>query len=80
VASPGNLQALQDTVLEHLRQNRVPVRIFLTNGVRLQGYVTGFDSSSSVKKAAWALRRVWGWRGTRYAGPREPPREGRTKP
>src|SRR5215207_84437 len=34
------------------------------------------DSWSSVKKAAWALRRVW--RGTRYAGPREPPREGRT--
>jgi host factor-I protein len=46
VASPGNLQALQDTVLEHLRQNRVPVTIFLTNGVRLQGYVTGFDSYS----------------------------------
>src|SRR5215204_7114880 len=39
-----------------------------------------FLSWSSVKKAAWALRRVWGWRGTRYAGLREPPREGRTKP
>ena len=36
--------ALQDTVLEHLRQHRVPVTIFLTNGVRLQGHVTGFDS------------------------------------
>jgi len=46
VASPGNPQALQDTVLEHLRQNRVPVTIFLTNGVRLQGSVTGFDSYS----------------------------------
>ena len=46
MASPGNPQALQDTVLEHLRQHKVPVTIFLTNGVRLQGYVTGFDSYS----------------------------------
>jgi host factor-I protein len=46
VASPGNPQALQDTVLEHLRQHKGPVTIFLTNGVRLQGYVTGFDSYS----------------------------------
>jgi hypothetical protein len=37
-------------------------------------------SLSSVKKAVWALKRVWGRRGTRHAGPREPPREGRTKP
>src|SRR4051794_16073945 len=35
---------------------------------------------SSVKKAVGVLRRVWERRGTRYAGPREPPREGRTKP
>jgi len=46
VASPEKPQALQDTVLEHLRQHRVPVTIFLTNGVRLQGHVTGFDSYS----------------------------------
>ena len=38
--------ALQDTVLEHLRQHKVPVTIFLANGIRLQGYVTGFDSYS----------------------------------
>ena len=36
--------------------------------------------SSSVKKAVGVLRRVWERRGTRYAGPRERPREGRTKP
>ena len=28
--------ALQDTVLEHLRQHKVPVTVFLTNGVRLR--------------------------------------------
>ena len=44
--SPERPQALQDTVLEHLRQHTVPVTIFLTNGVRLQGYVAGFDSYS----------------------------------
>ena len=31
--------ALHDTVLEHLRQHKVPVAIFLANGIRLQGYV-----------------------------------------
>src|SRR3954453_11564770 len=49
-------------------------------------FCRGFDgepgprSLSSVKKAVGVLRRVWERRGTRYAGPREPPREGRTKP
>ena len=39
-------QPLQDTFLEHLRQHRVPVTVFLVNGIRLQGTVTGFDSYS----------------------------------
>jgi host factor-I protein len=39
-------QPLQTTVLEHLRQHKVPVTVFLTNGVRLQGTVTAFDSYS----------------------------------
>ena len=44
----GRPHALQDTVLEHLRQHKVPVTIFLTNGVRLQGHVAGFDSYALV--------------------------------
>ena len=44
--SPERPHALQDTVLEHLRQHKVPVTMFLVSGVRLQGYVTGFDSYS----------------------------------
>ena len=48
MAGPGNPQALQDTVLEHLRKNKVPVTVFLANGIRLQGTVTGFDSYSVV--------------------------------
>jgi len=44
VMSAGHPQALQDTVLEHPRKHKVAVTIFLANGVRLQGTVTGFDS------------------------------------
>ena len=36
-------QPLQDTVLRHLREHKVPVTVFLTNGVRLQGHVGAFD-------------------------------------
>ena len=36
--------SLQDTFLNHLRENKVPVTTFLVNGVRLQGYVTRFDT------------------------------------
>ncbi len=39
-------QPLQDTFLEHLRQHKVPVTVFLVNGIRLQGTVTAFDSYS----------------------------------
>ena len=39
-------QPLQDTFLEHLRQHKVPVTVFLVNGIKLQGHVTEFDSYS----------------------------------
>jgi host factor-I protein len=44
--SPEQRQPLQDTVLRHLREHKVPVTVFLTNGVRLQGTETAFDSYS----------------------------------
>jgi host factor-I protein len=44
--APDRAQALQDTFLDHLRKHEVPVTMFLTNGVRLQGYVGRFDSYS----------------------------------
>jgi host factor-I protein len=37
-------QNLQDTFLNHIRKNKVPVTIFLVNGVKLQGVVTWFDN------------------------------------
>ncbi len=35
--------ALQDPFLNALRKEKVPVSIFLTNGIKLQGQVTAFD-------------------------------------
>lgn len=37
-------QNLQDTFLNHLRKNKVPVTVFLVNGVKLQGIITWFDN------------------------------------
>ena len=35
---------LQDAFLNHVRKTKVPVTIFLVNGVKLQGVITWFDS------------------------------------
>ena len=35
---------LQDTFLNHVRKAKVPLTIFLVNGVKLQGVVTWFDN------------------------------------
>jgi host factor-I protein len=37
-------QSFQDNYLNQLRKDKVPVIIFLTNGVRLKGFVKGFDN------------------------------------
>ncbi len=40
----GDKQNLQDTFLNHVRKTKVPVTIFLINGVKLQGVITWFDN------------------------------------
>lgn len=37
-------QSLQDSYLNQLRKEKMPVLIYLTNGVRLKGVIKGFDS------------------------------------
>ena len=37
-------QNLQDTFLNAVRKNKIPLTIFLVNGVKLQGVVTWFDN------------------------------------
>ena len=42
---PGEkTQNLQDAFLNHVRKQKVPVTIFLVNGVKLQGVITWFLS------------------------------------
>ena len=37
-------QNLQDTFLNHVRKGKIPLTVFLVNGVKLQGVVTWFDN------------------------------------
>ena len=38
------VQAVQEVFLRHLQDHRIPVTLFLKSGIKLQGYVTSFDS------------------------------------
>ena len=37
-------QNLQDTFLNQIRKNKVPVTVFLVNGVKLQGVIGSYDN------------------------------------
>jgi host factor-I protein len=37
---------VQDVFLNYVRKNKVPVTLFLVNGVKLQGIITWFDNFS----------------------------------
>ena len=39
-------QNVQDVFLNNVRKNKLPVTIFLVNGVKLQGIITWFDNFS----------------------------------
>lgn len=39
-------QSVQDVFLNYIRKQKVPVTVFLVNGVKLQGIVTWFDNFS----------------------------------
>lgn len=41
---------IQDPFLNALRRQRVPVAIYLTNGIKLQGVVAGFDQAVILLK------------------------------
>ncbi|UCE79019.1 MAG: RNA chaperone Hfq [Nitrospiraceae bacterium] len=40
----GKVQSLQDNYLNQLRKDKIPVVVYLTNGVRLKGLIKGFDT------------------------------------
>ena len=35
---------VQDVFLNYVRKNKTPVTVFLVNGVKLQGIISGFDN------------------------------------
>ncbi|MGE5893797.1 MAG: RNA chaperone Hfq [bacterium] len=45
-------QNLQDAYLNQLRKEKIPVVVYLTNGVRLKGVVRGFDNFVILLKEA----------------------------
>lgn len=50
---------LQEVFLNTLRKTRVPVTIFLMNGVKLQGVVTWFDNFSVLLRRDAASQLVY---------------------
>ena len=40
----GEKQNLQETFLNEVRKSKIPVTIFLINGVKLQGVISWFDN------------------------------------
>jgi host factor-I protein len=48
-------KTLQETFLDHVREQQTPLTIFLMNGVKLQGVVASFDSFSiTLVRDGWS--------------------------
>lgn len=43
-------QNLQDKFLNKIRKEKIPVTVFLVNGVKLQGVITWFDNFSMLMR------------------------------
>jgi host factor-I protein len=43
-------QKLQEVFLNYVRRGRIPLTVFLVNGIRLQGILTWFDNFSLLLK------------------------------
>ena len=52
-------QNIQDVFLNKLRKNKTPVTIFLSNGVKLQGNIGGFDNFSVLLKRGPQMQLVY---------------------
>ena len=52
-------QNLQDTFLNHVRKAKIPLTIFLVNGVELQGVVTWFDNFCVLLKRDGQVQLVY---------------------
>jgi host factor-I protein len=52
-------QNAQDTFLNTLRKKKIPVTVFLANGVKLQGNITGFDNFCMVLRRGPQVQLVY---------------------
>ena len=50
---------VQDVLLNLARKQRVPVTVFLTNGVKLQGSITGFDNFCVVLTRGTQMQLIY---------------------
>ena len=80
-------QSLQDPFLNMLRKERVPVSIFLVNGIKLQGQIESFDQfvvllRNSVSQMVYkhAISTVVPSRNMRLPRPEEPEKEAEKEP
>lgn len=46
--SNNNPVNVQDVFLNHVRKNKIPVTVFLLNGIKLQGIITWFDNATML--------------------------------
>ena len=52
-------QNIQDVFLNTLRKEKVPVTVFLTSGVKLQGSISGFDNFCVVLRRSPQVQLVY---------------------
>ena len=50
---------LQDTFLNSVRKSKIPVTLFLVNGVKLQGVITWFDNFSVLLRREGTVQLVY---------------------
>ena len=54
-------QTLQDPFLNSLRKDRIPVSIFLVNGIKLQGQIESFDQYEALYATRQLAKRQYTW-------------------
>jgi host factor-I protein len=52
-------QNVQDVFLNNVRKSKVPVTVFLVNGVKLQGVITWFDNFSVLLRRESHVQLVY---------------------
>ena len=57
--SADKKQNLQDTFLNSVRKSKMPLTIFLVNGVKLQGMVTWFDNFCVLLRREGQIQLVY---------------------